>query len=71
MDKRFTASLKSGPAALDGALATLGWKGNTLASRLGVDRDTVSRWRNGKTPVPGYVEEYLRVMVLAKEMLDG
>jgi DNA-binding transcriptional regulator YiaG len=57
--------------ALNEALEKLDWDGNDLARRLGLHQNTVSLWSSGKRPVPGYAEEYLRVMVLAKEILDG
>jgi transcriptional regulator with XRE-family HTH domain len=41
-----------------------------LAERLQVDRNTVSRWATGATPVPGYVGEYLRVLALAHAILN-
>lgn len=43
-------------------LTALGWTQRRLADRLGVDPDTVSRWTNGRTAVPAYVAEYLRVV---------
>lgn len=55
--------------ALNDALADLGWTGAELARRLGKGPQAVSAWRTGRTAVPRYVEEYLRVMILAKDML--
>lgn len=52
-------------------LAALRWSQKALAQRLSVDQDTVSRWCTGKTAVPGYVAEYLRVIDLAKGIIDG
>jgi transcriptional regulator with XRE-family HTH domain len=54
---------------LKGKLSALGWSQKTFAVRLQCDQDTVSRWCTGKTPVPGWVSEYLRVCELAREML--
>lgn len=54
---------------LKAALSELGWSQKYLASRLGCDEDTVSRWCTGKTAVPAYVSEYIRVVALAKEIL--
>jgi transcriptional regulator with XRE-family HTH domain len=51
-------------------LAALGMNQKKLADRLEVDRNTVSRWTTGATPVPGYVGEYLRVLALAHAMLN-
>ena len=45
-------------------LAALRWTQKRLADRLGVDPDTVSRWTNGRTDVPAYVAEYLRVVAI-------
>lgn len=45
------------------------WSQAELGRRLGVHVNTVSAWATGKVAVPAYVVEYLRVMLLAKEML--
>ncbi len=45
------------------ALAVLGWKQSDLARRLDLDKNTPSRWANGKTPVPGWAAEYMRAML--------
>lgn len=52
----------------DVALAQLGWTKARLARRLGVHVNTVTKWSDG---CPGYVQEYLRVCLLAKEVLAG
>ncbi len=53
-------------------LKDLGWQQKELADRLGVTPDTVSSWRRGRTRVPQYVVEYLRVMRLIKyDFLEG
>lgn len=49
----------------DAVLGELGWSKAELARRLGLDPNTVTRW---KQP-PGYAKEYLRVMLLIKEAL--
>jgi transcriptional regulator with XRE-family HTH domain len=54
--------------SLKAALSELGWSQKKFSSRLGCDEDTVSRWCTGKTPVPAHVAEYLRVVLLAKEI---
>ena len=56
------------PTELEEALERLGWSKAELCRRLGLHRNTPSRWKEG---VPRYVAEYLRVSLLAKEMLDG
>lgn len=55
---------------LHGALKRLDWSQADLSRRLGVHVNTVSGWATGKLAVPDYVEEYLRVCVLAKEVLE-
>ena len=51
------------PEEFTAALQTLGWKQSDLARRLDLDKNTPSRWANGKTPVPGWASEYLRAML--------
>lgn len=43
----------------ESALAALGWKGSDFCRMAGVQRNTPSRWRNGETPIPAWVEKYL------------
>lgn len=54
---------------LKATLKALHIKQNDLAERLGVGYVTVSRWATSELPVPGYVQEYMRVLVLAAEIL--
>lgn len=56
-------------SSLKAALSELGWSQKKLSLRLGCDEDTVSRWCTGKTAVPAHIAEYMRVLLLAKEML--
>lgn len=56
---------------LKAALKAIGWSQKDLAKRLEVNEDTVGRWVTGKTVVPGYVVEYLRVLGLARQILEG
>ena len=51
----------------ESALETLGWSRLKLCRRLGLHRNTPSRW---KDEVPKYVGEYLRVQLLNREALD-
>lgn len=46
------------------------WSEAYLALRLGVHKNTVSQWCTGKTPVPGYCAEYLRVCKIVKVFRD-
>ena len=55
--------------ALKEALASLGWSQATLARRLGKGQDAVSAWATGKVAVPAYTQEYLRVCLLAQNIL--
>ena len=54
---------------LENELSEMGWTGSELARRLGVDPDTVSRWRRGRIPIPGYASAYLTLAVRAKAVL--
>ena len=56
---------------LKAALLKLGWSQQRLAERVACDQATISRWATGKQPVPAYVAEILRVMLLAQQMLGG
>lgn len=58
-------------ADLRSALTTLGWTQGDLSRRLGVHRNTANEWAQGKRAVPEYVSEYLRVMVLARRIVEG
>ena len=50
------------------ALKRLGWSQAELGRRLGVKASSVTRW--AQTEAPGYVVEYLRVMELARQILE-
>lgn len=52
-------------------LESLGLLQQELAAKLGVSAQTVSRWVTGEVPVPGYAVEYLRVLGLAHQILEG
>lgn len=56
---------------LHDALMRLGWSQRQFAARLSVDEATVSRWSVGSRPVPAYVAEVVRLLLLAKQMLEG
>ena len=56
---------------LKAALRKLGWSQQRFAERVACDQSTVSRWAAGKQPVPAYVAEILRVMLLAKQILEA
>jgi transcriptional regulator with XRE-family HTH domain len=50
------------------ALDVLGWKQSDLARRLDLDKNTPSRWANGRTPVPGWAGEYMRAMLALQRL---
>lgn len=56
---------------LQKALDRLKMSQTDLAERLGVDKATVNRWCVGSRPVPQHVVEYVRVLLLAQQMLVG
>ena len=53
------------------ALQALGWRGIDLARRLGTSPITVSSWRTGRRPVPGYAIAYLVLAVKLTNALEG
>ena len=53
------------------ALRRIGWSQRRLAARLSVDEATVSRWVVGSRPVPAYVAEVVRLLLLAHQALEG
>ena len=52
-------------------LRALGWYGKDLARRLGTSPVTVSSWRTGRRPVPGYCIAYLALAVKLTNALEG
>ncbi len=56
---------------LTDALRALGWYGKDLARRLGTSPITVSSWRTGRRPVPGYAIAYLALAVKLTNALEG
>lgn len=53
------------------SLGKLGWSQAEFARRTGVTPVTVSRWATEARPLPKWVPEYLRVLILAREILHG
>ncbi len=49
-------------------LAALRWKQSDLARRLDLDKNTPSRWANGRTPVPQWAAEYLGAMLAIERL---
>ena len=56
---------------LQKALDRLKMSQTALADRLGVDKATVNRWCVGSRPVPENVSEYIRVLMLARDILES
>ena len=56
---------------LQQAIDRLNMTQNALADRLGVDKATVNRWCVGSRPVPEHVSEYIRVLMLARDILES
>jgi len=65
------AGIKMTGADLRAALSELGWSQGDLAVRLGIHRNAVTEWAQGRRAVPKYAAEYLRVMRLVNEIWSG
>lgn len=50
------------------ALSELGWKQSDFCRRLGLDKNTPSRWITGRTSMPRWVPEYLRAMLAIRRL---
>ena len=50
------------PEQFTQALDALGWKQSDFCRKTGADKNTPSRWVNGKTPIPAWVAAYLGAM---------
>ena len=50
-------------------LEAIGWSQVKLARKLQLDPNTVSRWITGRTPVPGFVLEYLGTLRAVKDLV--
>ena len=57
-------------AGFEVVLGRLGWTKGDLCGRLGLHRNTPSRWQASDS-VPRYVSEYLRVCVCLHDGLSG
>ena len=51
-------------------LVDLGWSQAELAGRISTNQNTVSRWVNGQSRVPGSVVAYLELLAKIKGVLD-
>lgn len=45
------------------SLAELGWKQSDFCRKTGLDKNTPSRWINGKTPIPTWVSKHLGLLL--------
>lgn len=50
------------------ALDALGWKQSDFCRKADLDKNTPSRWVNGKTQIPGWVPQYLGVLLELKRL---
>lgn len=51
------------PEEFSAALAEIGWKQSDFCRKAGVNKETPSRWVNGKTPIPDWVPAYLGMVL--------
>jgi hypothetical protein len=49
-------------------LDALEWKQADFCRKAGLDKNTPSRWVNGKTPIPAWVPAYLGAMLEIKRL---
>ncbi len=59
------------PAEFDAALTELGWTGADFLRRVDLVPNTVWRWRKGTTPIPKWVEEYLKALLGIKALYEA
>jgi transcriptional regulator with XRE-family HTH domain len=56
------------PTEFNQALAALSWKQSDFCRKAGLDKNTPSRWVNGKTPIPAWAPAYLGAMLEIKRL---
>ena len=56
------------PEQFTQSLEALDWKQSDFCRKAGVDKNTPSRWVNGKTPIPAWVNAYLGAMQEIKRL---
>ena len=56
------------PDEFNSTLDALGWKQSDFCRKAGLDKNTPSRWVNGRTPVPAWVPAYLGAMLEIKRL---
>jgi transcriptional regulator with XRE-family HTH domain len=55
-------------AEFEDALTALGWKGSDFCRMAGVHRNTPSRWRQGETDIPLWVDKFLGMALEIKRL---
>ena len=58
------------PAEFADALAALNWRQSEFCRRTGIERNTSSRYINGKNPIPDWVPAYLSAMLDIQRLYD-
>lgn len=56
------------PEEFEQVLTELGWKQADFCRKTGVDKNTPSRWANGKSTIPPWVSAYLGAMLEIKRL---
>lgn len=56
------------PDEFNTTLEALGWKQSDFCRKAGLDKNTPSRWVNGRTPIPAWVPAYLGAMLEIKRL---
>ncbi|WP_194164406.1 hypothetical protein [Lacisediminimonas profundi] len=51
-------------------LSALSWKQADFCRKTGVERNTPSRWINGRTPIPDWVPAYLGAMLAIMKLYE-
>ena len=59
------------PEEFDSALTDLGWTGADFLRRVDLVPNTVWRWRKRTTPIPTWVEEYLKALLGIKALYEA
>ena len=59
------------PKEFKSRLTILGWKQREFAKKLGVTEESVSRWANGKQPIPEYVVAYVEAVCSIKRIAQA
>jgi transcriptional regulator with XRE-family HTH domain len=60
---KIEATQNLSPEQFTQALQELGWKQSDFCRRVGLDKNTPSRWVLGKSPIPRWVGSYLGLVI--------